>query len=440
MITSKPHVLISVVLSFFFVSLSQCFALPDAGVKYSIIRQENPIEGKEVLVLPYAFPSDSMGTTGGIGGMTKGYGQKQLLFGATAFASKDGAGGGIAGIWDYKLSWFDRLYVSAVLSAGHYPRQRAYTQLNRTGNETEAGGNDSNKNDYIENQGLDNWFELKLEYVLPIGSMKDKSIAEYHLKDGILTSGATGGSFWNPFETGVTVLMFKQFNRYQSYNTSNGTIEGTTHPVKFGLLYDNTDFPVNPSRGSSQYMGITHDNGWMESEDGWTFIEFEASKYFDLGPTSLARQQVLALNFWTGDSPSYEIRSDTSGSQYLYMKPPFLEGGRLGGFYRMRAYPNNRFNDRSVIYTTAEYRYTPRWNPVEDVSWLKFLKSDWFQIVGYIEGGRVANEYEVSELFSDWKTDIGVGIRAMVAGSIVRVDVATSDESTTAWVMFGHPF
>lgn len=432
--------MIYVMLFCFFVSLSPCFALPDASVKYSIIRHENPLEGKEVLIIPYVFPSDSMGTTGGIGGMIKGYGQKQLLFGATAFTSKDGANSGIAGMWDYKLSWFDRLYISAILSVGHYPRQRAYTQLNRTGDETEAGGNNSNKKDFIEDNGLDNWFELKLEYVLPIGSMRNKSYASYRLSDGLLVSGTTGGELWNPFKTGITVMMFKQFNRYQRYDTSNGTIEGTIHPVEFGLLYNNTDFPVNPSRGSSQYIGITHDMGWMESEAGWTFIELEVSKYFNLGQTRHARQRVLALNFWTGDSPSYEIRFDNSGNKYIYKNPPFYEGGQLGGFYRMRAYPNNRFNDRSVVYTTVEYRYTPKWNPVQDVSCLKFLKLDWFQIVGYIEGGRVTNRYELSELFSDWKTDIGMGIRAMVAGGVVRFDVATSDENTTAWVMFRHPF
>ena len=173
----KSFLVIIIVLSVSLILVSPSFSLPDAGVKYSIIRQENPLEEKEVLIIPYIFPSDYMGTTSGIGGMTRGYGQKQLRFGATAFTSKDGAGGGIAGIWDYKLKWFDRLYFSAILAAGHYPRQRAYTQGNRTGNEKEAGGNDSSKNDYIEDQGLDNWFELKLEYVLPIGSMKNKSYA-----------------------------------------------------------------------------------------------------------------------------------------------------------------------------------------------------------------------------------------------------------------------
>jgi len=427
-------------LIFCFVFPQVCLAKPEGTVKFSTIRKENPKGEKEFLILPYAFPSDSMGTTAGVGAMAKGYGQEQLLFGVTAFGSDDGAAGFIGGIWDYHLPWFERLYFSFMGSVGHYPRQRAYTTVHRTGSESDAGGNDSHPYDYIENQGLDNWFEYKFEYVFPIGSMHNNSIAEYHLSEGLLTSGATGGDFWNPLETGVTVLVIKQFNRYQSYQTGDEKLEGTIHPIEVGLLYDNTDFPGNPSKGSSQYFGITHDNGWMESEEKWTFIEFEASKYFDFGESQYARQRVIALNFWTGDSPTWDVTTSSSGASEVSNNPPFLEGARLGGFYRMRAYPNNRFNDRSVIYTTAEYRYTPKWNPIADISWLQFLKMDWFQVAGFIEGGRVANEYSFSKLSSDWKMDVGVGLRAMVAGGVLRFDVATSDETTTGWVMFAHPF
>ncbi len=256
----------------------------------------------------------------------------------------------------------------------------------------------------------------------------------------MLTSGATGGKVWNPFKSGATVLLLRQQNRFQNYKTGMGILEGTIHPVEVGLFYNNTDFTTNPSIGSTQYLGLTHDFGWGESEDRWTFLEFEASKYYSLGTSSLAKQRVLALNFWTGNSISEEKTVDQEGNIVITDDPPFNEGGRLGGFYRLRAYPNNRFNDKAVIYTTAEYRYTPYWNPIGEISWLRFLKMDWMQFVGFVEGGRVADDYDFSELFSDWKADIGLGIRAMVAGGVVRLDMAVSEEGSAAWVMFGHPF
>ncbi len=83
-------------------------ARPDASVKFSVIRQENPNMAKETLILPYAFPSETMGTTFGVGGLAKGYHQDQLLFGGTIFGSVDDAKGIIGGMWDYRLPWTQR--------------------------------------------------------------------------------------------------------------------------------------------------------------------------------------------------------------------------------------------------------------------------------------------------------------------------------------------
>jgi len=413
---------------------------PNASMKFSTVREENTRGGEETLVLPFAFPSDSMGTTVGVGGLAKGYWQDQLLFAGAVFGSADEAAGIVLGMWDYKLPATKRFYFSALGSVGHYPRQRAYTQSPRSDVRPRAGTNDSDKDNYIEDEGTDNWWEVKLEYVLPIGTMRNSGNAEYILKDGLLQSGASGGDEWNPLTSGATVMVLRQFNRYEEYETDEGNFDGTIHPLEFGLLYNNTDFYTNPSKGSSQYLSVTHDFGWLESKDTWTFIEFEASKYFSLGQSDKARQRVVALNFWTGDTPTWETAVDENGDEIVRHRPPFLEGAKLGGFYRMRAYPNNRFNDRSVIYTTAEYRYTPFWNPIGETSWLRWLKMDWMQFVGFVEGGRVAGEYTFSELFSDWKVDVGLGLRAMMAGGVVRLDAAVSDEGSTVWVMFGQPF
>jgi len=415
-------------------------AKPRSSIKLTALRVENPKGAKEALILPYAFSADSLGTTLGVGGMAKGYWQDQLLFGGTAFGSFDEAAGLILGMWDYRLPWSNRFYFTAFGSAGHYPRQRAYTDPVIKPGAIRAGSNDSDPDSYIESGGFDNQFEFKLEYVLPIGGAHDNGMATYRLKNGVLQSGATGGKVWNPLASGVTMLMLRQYNRYQSYESDIGEQDYIIHPVEIGLFYNNTDFPTNPTCGSSQYLSFSHDFGWLESNDTWSFVEFEASKYFSLGESDWARQRVINFNFWTGDALSWDETVDTHGNIVVTHRPPFYEGANLGGFYRMRAYPSRRFNDRSVIYAAAEYRYTLRWNPLGNISWLKFLKSDWLQLVGFAEGGRVANEYDLTELFSDWKADGGFGIRAMMAGGVVRLDFAYSDEGSAAWVMFGHPF
>lgn len=239
---------------------------PRSSVKFSTMRAENPRGVQETLILPYAFSSESMGVTLGVGGLAKGYGQDQLLVAGTAFASFDEAVGGILGMWDYRLPWAERFFFTAFGSVGYYPKQRAYAFPFTEPGTTRFGSNDSDEDDFVESGGMDNWFELYLEYVLPIGAARKSGMLQYRLKDGILQSTPGGGKVWNPFKSGVTNLMIRQYNRYQSYETSEGTIDQTIHPVEFAIYYNNTDFPTNPSLGSSQYLSVTRDFGWLESE------------------------------------------------------------------------------------------------------------------------------------------------------------------------------
>jgi hypothetical protein len=413
---------------------------PHNIVKNKTIREENPKGWKSALVLPYAFSTDSMGFTYGVGGMLKGYGQEQLLLGATAFSSSDDAVGLFLGMWDYRPPWTERFFFGAQGMVGHYPKNRAYAApYYRTGTDR-PGSNDSDKDDYAEESGYDNWTDFKLEYVLSIGAARHDALFSYQLKGGMLQSDPVGGSVWNPFKSGVTTLLIRQYNRYESFETDLGDIDATTHPVQLAITYNNTDFPPNPSYGSNLYVGVTHDFGWWESPDSWTFAEMEFSKYFSLGESDWAKQRVIALDFWTGDSPTWEEDTVANSIYEISHRPPFYEGATLGGFYRMRGYPIDRFNDQAVIYTAAEYRYTLKWNPLGQISWLKFLQSDWLQLVGFLEGGRVADAYQLSELLSDWKVDGGFGLRAMFAGAVVRLDAGFSDEGAAVWAMFGHPF
>lgn len=416
------------------------------SVKQSTIRSGNPEGGKELLIIPYAFSSETMGLTVGLGGIVKGYGQDQLSFAATIFAGsddleqKDDAIGIIGGMWDLRIPYTKRLFLTTTASAGYYPLKRAYSAPAFDPDVTRPGSNESTADQYIEVGGADNWADIRLEYVFPIGAAKKKAMMTYDLTDGLLTSDPTGGKAWNPLSSGVTNALFRMYNRYQEYELDPGDLQREIHPLQLAISYDNTDFPTNPSYGSRQFVGITNDFAMLESDETWTFWEFEATKFFSLGKTDRARQRVLAFNAWTGDSPTWNETTIDNGFTAVNNAPPYYEGATLGGFYRMRAYPFYRFNDRSVIYSSAEYRYTPDWNPIGETRWLKFLRMDWWQFVGFIEGGRVAREYSFSELTSDWKTDVGIGIRAMVAGGVVRFDAAASNEGTSFWFMVGHPF
>ncbi|MEN8188720.1 MAG: BamA/TamA family outer membrane protein [Thermodesulfobacteriota bacterium] len=436
-------------LTFFFSSLlisllfmpATGFSRPKATVKYSVTRAENPKGSKEFLILPFGFSSETMGPTFGVGGGSKGYIQDQLLMGGAVYGGTEETVGAVLALYDYRPRWADQFFFSIIGSVGHYPKQRAYADPVYTEDKgPRSGTNDSDFENYMESEGTDNWWEMKLEWVLPMGGARDSSMAAYSLRSGILESGGSGGSSWNPMESGITTLAIRQYNHYQTAILKDKKYSQTIHPLEFAVGYNNTDFPSNPSVGSNQYFSFVKDFGWLDSRGEWDFLQFEASKYLSLGASDWARQRVFAFNFWSGHSFSWSEGVNEDGYIERYDAPPHYDGGVLGGFYRMRGYANHRFHDRSVIYSTAEYRYTPRWNPLGQWKLLSFLKVDWMQIVGFVEGGRVAPDYDFDELFSDWKVDGGVGLRFMMAGAIIRFDLGVSDESTNGWLMVGHPF
>lgn len=106
----------------------------------------------------------------------------------------------------------------------------------------------------------------------------------------------------------------------------------------------------------------------------------------------------------------------------------------------MRGFNDRRFHDKAAIYYCIEYRVIPRWQPLNDITWLRPLDIDWWEFALFAEGGRVAPKWDFSILNSDLKFDGGVSLRIMAFKSIGRVDVAVSDEEVKVIAFIGHPF
>jgi hypothetical protein len=60
--------------------------------------------------------------------------------------------------------------------------------------------------------------------------------------------------------------------------------------------------------------------------------------------------------------------------------------------------------------------------------------------VPFVEIGRVAPEWDLNNLHSSMKWDVGLGLRAMAKGLVVRVDTAGSDEGVGVQMMVSQPF
>jgi hypothetical protein len=111
----------------------------------------------------------------------------------------------------------------------------------------------------------------------------------------------------------------------------------------------------------------------------------------------------------------------------------------LGGQYRLRAYPQGRFEGAHTFYFATEYR----WNFITEVTpfdfWIWKDVSTGIQLALFHEMGAVEDIKD--DLSSSMRTSSGLGIR-MVSGSgyVYRFDVATGDEGVATTVFFNYPW
>lgn len=394
-------------------------------------------------VLPYAFPSETLDFAYGVGGAVSGaFNQPQVSFGWAVLGSTNKSYGLYFGGIDFRVPYTERWFATPLFAFSRFTKLRSYQDIpDLLINDTyRAGSNESAPDDFLEGKGYDAMLDVKFRYLLPIAHGKESNIHTYRLDRGLIDPDYTsGGDAFNPWTSGRSYFTLRPFYRDKIFDEDiENELLSASNGVEIGYEWDNRDYIGTPSRGEHLEFSVTRDFGLMDSDSSYLTVEFQASKYISMPDTAWTRQQVLALTIYTADTPTWKTNSTTgqvTGRAPDYMSP------KLGGFDRMRAYPFERFNDRSVIYYGAEYRIIPTWNPLEHSSFIRdWLKPDWWQIVPFIEAGRVAPSYNWNTLHNDMKWDAGVGFRFMLKKSVVRVEVAASDEVTSGWVMFGHPF
>jgi hypothetical protein len=386
------------------------------------------------LVVPYAFYSRTYDLAIGVGAGIAGYPQEQARLGGTFFGTTNstivlGLGG-----YDIQVPRFARLFMDFLFQTGRYTAYQAYVNGNPGFPGQDAGANDSSKDNYFKGESTYLRNDIRFRYLLPIGHGRDTIIPTLTLDRGILVAGATGGGQWNPLTGGRSYFEVTPFYRHRKLQLTSGEETFNTNGLRLAVEYDNTDFSANPSTGSITQLALSRDFGLLDSSDTWTVVQGEFSKFFSLGTTPTFRQRVIGLTVWTVDTPTWREGSPSSNG------PPYYGGATLGGFDRLRAYPEFRYHDRSAIYYSAEYRVIPYWNALGEIGLLKPLEIDWMQFVGFAEAGRVAPSWSVRELHSGMKWDAGLGIRAMIRKFVGRIDFAVSEEGGSVWAMVGQPF
>ncbi len=391
----------------------------------------------QVLSLPYGFYNENFGFAAGYVYGVTGYPQEQSALLTTAIVGSRGSGMLFLLGRDIRMPGTRRLFFDPVASVGYFGENEAYIDGNPKFRNERAGSNDSDEKNFVEGKGWDNFFRLRFKYVLPIGTGKDQVISTFRVDRGLLTSGASGGNCWNPLVSGKTYLELRPFYRWQQIDGDDVDADLKTNGADVSVFWDNRDFFANPSKGFGLRGKASRDFGWFDSSDSWTSVEGELDAYIPLGYTDWFRQRVIALDVWSSYSPTWDEGRDGT----IANRPPAYTGATLGGLWRMRGFPSQRFNDRAAVYYSAELRLMPKWNPFDGWPRIqKYLGIQWLQFVPFVEVGRVAPEWDVNRLHSDMKWDAGIGIRAWAQGIVARIDTAYSDEGFGVQMMISQPF
>jgi len=414
-----------------------------------VLGHENPLDINKTgkwSVFPYAFGSKTTGAAVGVVAIGKEILQPQATLVTSLFTSQKqdiqtdytnkevSFTGGFLSYKELKIPYTNRTYLSILGLDITKPKSQYFLD----------GSHDSKFEEKIESSGRDSYWRMKLSYVLPLGDGVANPDGIYTLRNGLVVGREKDGGGL-PFETGRTTMGMEWYYQKRTIDDYRAYVpwsQFATQPdmeadvIRYFLTHINTDFEYNPSRGYAFKLQYSTD---LRSQSEWDFWEFQYSHYLSLPSNAWSSQNIIALNLWSGYSPKWG-GDELEISQQIDHRPPYGEGANLGGLYRMRGYESDRFFDRAGLYLGAEYRMTLRYNPLKGLPPKKYLPMiDWFQIVGFVEAGRVHSSYDAT-LLEDMKVDYGVSLRMMASNLPVRLDIARSDEGTSVWVMIRHPF
>ena len=113
--------------------------------------------------------------------------------------------------------------------------------------------------------------------------------------------------------------------------------------------------------------------------------------------------------------------------------------GGIGGWQRLRSYPNDRYKAAHALFYGAEFRWnlTEEFKPF-DIGIAKDIRTG-LQLAFFWETATVADEKE--KLGNIWRDSYGLGVRMVTAsGLVIRGDYADGDEGAQVSVIVGYPW
>ncbi|CAM4126497.1 hypothetical protein SHAQ108633_14760 [Shewanella aquimarina] len=375
----------------------------------------------EYVAVPFIFATETLSTSVGAAGVVKHAGQRQASLFALGLGSANDSWVSYLGAYDYQISGVD-----SWLFSGEYYRARYTEGIFYVPGQAPASM--AAQPTRVVTQGDESFARLHLKYVLPWGRGAKGAVAS-------LRSAPLGSHEWNPLTSGVSSIELTPFyteQRLEGYESLPQSARG----LELELAWDNRDNRENGQQGGRTSLTFTRDWGSSQRQS-WTTWEFEQSLYLYLGQSDWFDSRVLAFDVYLADTPTWNSYDEASQA---YQRPPSFAGVSLGGFKRLRGYSGNQFTGRSAVLYAAEYRLTPKWNPLQTLPVFRWFDIPWWQWTAFAEAGKVSDEFSLDSLHSQMKTTVGAGIRFEVEGVVVRTDFAVGEEEGQFWIMVNQPF
>ena len=253
------------------------------------------------------------------------------------------------------------------------------------------------------------------------------------------------------------------FYGYQDFNGNIVSLKdvdnfgsgSTKWTERWGVLIDDTDFRRDPRIGYFVKVDRWQWPSRTPQESSWFQFDLETVGYIPIIDMKMILVVTQYLSTSKVISPG-KVEKYTCTEQQLLLYPKCqiildeaykrdLENstkGRataLGGFERLRGYPEGRFFDEHTNFRGIELRYY--FDSVDldfDVIFAKGFLAE-LQLAGFYEQGTVSPDLGES-FWKYFKDSYGLGIRLITGSAVARLDFGFSDEGGETTAYWDYPF
>ena len=224
---------------------------------------------------------------------------------------------------------------------------------------------------------------------------------------------------------------------------------------RWGLLLDDTDFRRDPRIGYFIKLDRWQWPNRTPQESSWFQYDLETTGYIPIIDMKLIMVLTQYLSTSRVIKPGKVSKYKCTDQQLLnYPKCQLIvdeayrrdlensKKGRatsLGGFERLRGYPEGRFFDEHTNFRGIEFRYY--FDSVDlnfDLFFAKGFLAE-FQLAGFYEQGTVSKDLNDS-FWSNFKDSFGFGIRLITGSAVARIDFGYSIEGGATTAYWDYPF